>query len=848
MAKKDNIKSYRQVGQRKNLPTDQTERYMSDQDRKPVIYKPDPRERNGRPVLAWAREVEDAPEIMAHPLYVQEKIHPGAFVSTLCDDPNQSSFFADFNGLPDQASYEWYQHQGYWQNRIVRGPNREVMASLLAKEEMAGKVQMIYFDPPYGMGYEANFQAHTRKREGEQTGSSPNDSGAIRAFRDNYCRGIHSYLDETRQSLVVSRELLAEQGSLFVQIGKQNVNRIALLLDEVFGEENRIAMISFATSGSSSGRFLPEIAHYLLWYAKSKKQAKYQHVYEKLNRKEIIDLFNWHAMLELENGTERRLADQERIEPDNCIPTGAKIFKRTPLDSQGVSTTGRSDAYEWNGVKYKCPAGSQWRVSMEGMDRLAEKRRLTSAGIDSVLRWKTYEDEVPGRKNNNIWSKKHSATDKHYVVETAESVIEQCLLMTTDPGDLVLDPTAGSGTTAYVAEKWGRRWITIDASAVGISLTRQRIATGIFAYNLLQDSAEGAQAESLQSATTGIQKTVNNGPFQDDVGKGFVYERVPTVSAAILAYDQEIAPTLLVNRPIKKLTTIRVSSPFTVESHSPYRCVSPEQVLARQVDDAGLTDNVLRALENSGILVGTDRLPVTDVHRLKIVSSDTFGVSHECMVNGESAGIVIVPEDCTVGEHLVTRAANDCRKLPELNKLLLIGFAYESSRGEYIDRRGQLTVLKLQANQDLRIQQLKDERTASAFAVVGEPDVAVVLAPDNSGKLICKVLGYDTYNPLTGQIEEGYENDIACFMVDTNHDGKSFYARRIHFPGGKADKQILRFARTLRRFIKQELWEKTFSLETAPFDKPASGMIAVRIVTCTHTEMTKEIDVSAIGN
>ena len=468
---------------RSNLPTEQTAPLMGGQDRSPVRHEPDRREIDDDPILAWDRQpVTDGHA--AHPLYVREKVHPGAFVKLLEGQGEQPSLFGDFNGLPSpDAAYEWYQHSANWSNRIIHGESVRVMASLLAWENLGGRVQMIYFDPPYGMGYKSNFQVSTDNRETPESAKGrPHDTRTVRAFRDTYERGIHSYLDLTLEKIVLMRELLADTGSLFMQIGDENVHRAAVLLDEVFGAENRVATVPYATAGSSSAKTLPSVADFLLWYAKDKEQMKYRQVYEPLTRAEKIAHMSSYAMVELDARTTRRPTEEERNAPDTHLPEGARLYRRMRLASPGSSTRGRSDSYRWNGQTWPCPNGEHWRVSMEGMDRLAALGRLDAAGAGSVLSWKRYEEEVPGRPLNNVWAQQMSAKDKRYVVQTAESVIERCLLMSTDPGDLVFDPTCGGATTALVAERWGRRWVTCDTSPIAVSIARQRLATAIFDY------------------------------------------------------------------------------------------------------------------------------------------------------------------------------------------------------------------------------------------------------------------------------------------------------------------------------------------------------------------------------
>ena len=493
---------------RLNLPTDETAPFMAAEDRAPYRYEPPLRQdEHGEPRLSWDRG-DDADDLAvdAHPLYIQEKIHPAAFVRALTTTPadhreTRNLFGAAYNNLPENAAYEWYEHRGNWQNRLIRGDSRRIMASLAERDRLAGQVQMVFYDPPYGIKFNSNFQPSVKNRGvGPSAKDIPNDPVSVQAFRDTYENGIHSYLDNIRRNAALARTLLHDSGSLFLQIGAENVHRLAVVLDEVFGAENRVATIPFVKRGSSK-KTLPEVADYLLWYAKDSEQVKFRQLYESLDRREKIEHGSSYVMVELPDGSARNLTDAERESPDECLPSGARIFQRTKITSHHHSTTGRSEPFTWNGVTYECPSDEQWSVSTEGLRRLGEKGRLI-ATEGGRLRYKKYEDEVPGRRIHNVWSGLLSPSDLHYVVETAEVVVERCLLMSTDPSDLVLDITCGSGTTASVAEKWGRRWITTDAAAVPIALARQRIAVGAFPYHLLQDSAEGALKEREFSGTT----------------------------------------------------------------------------------------------------------------------------------------------------------------------------------------------------------------------------------------------------------------------------------------------------------------------------------------------------------
>ena len=491
------IENYRHGDKRPNLPTDQTEPFMDDDDKRPLRYEPPIRRRSG-PVLSWDRG-QNLDEIAAEatPLYITEKIHPSAFVEQLRSlDP--APLFGDFNNLPADADYEWYQHEGNWSNRLIRGDSVRVMASLLAKEGMEAKVQMIYMDPPYGIGFKSNLQTATDDRNTPATEKAlPADPTVVQTFRDTYENGLHSYLDNLYRNFTYARALLAESGSIFVQIGSENVNRVGLVMDEVFGLENRVAQIAFAKRGSSSARELPEVADYLLWYARDIERLTYHQLYEALDRTEEIKHMSFDAMIELTDGSSRTLTREERDDP-TLMPSGARVYRRMRLTSQHVSTTGRSEPYVWkedNERTYECPPGEQWRVSQEGLDRLAQRRRLISAD-GSRLSWKRYADEVPGRMLNNLWGQQLAPQNLHYIVETSAAAVERCIQMATDPGDLVLDITCGGGTTAYVAEQWGRRWITTDTSGVALAIARQRMLSATYDYYLVQGSTEGALKEA----------------------------------------------------------------------------------------------------------------------------------------------------------------------------------------------------------------------------------------------------------------------------------------------------------------------------------------------------------------
>ena len=695
-------------------------------------------------------------------------------------------------------------------------------------------------EPPYGMGYKSNFQVSTDNRETPESAKGrPHDTRTVRAFRDTYERGIHSYLDLTLEKVVLMRELLADTGSLFMQIGDENVHRAAVLLDEVFGAENRVATIPFATSGGSSAKKLPSVADFLLWYSKDKAQTKYRQIYEHIDRQGLMDLWTWAARVELDGGTTRALTNEERSDPDTHLPGDARLYAWMPLVSPGRSTKGRSDAYDWDGREWQCPEGEQWRVSMEGMDRLAQLGRLDAGDTGKTLRWKQYEEEVPGRRINNIWHRPMSASNKKYVVQTAERVIERCVLMSTDPGDLVFDPTCGGATTALVAERWGRRWITCDTSPIAVSIARQRLATAIFDYWTLADSEDGARQEA--EITDQDQALPPEGGWGEDPTKGFVCERVPQVSAKVLAYDENPDPIMLVDRLRKKRGVIRVASPLTVESEQPWATVVPLEGTGEDsvVASDDFSEAVKSALLGHKINGGRHGADIA-VRSLDPWPGKGFLLEWKAVytIGDEAkeltAAVMVAAEDVTVPGEMVREAARQIRDSAErCGTLIVAAFAFGSDAPSSV---GDIEVVRAQMNRDLMIRDLSPEVGHEAFVVVASPDVRVIDYP--AGQIAVEIVGYDTYDPATGNAAAGGPSDVGCWMLDTDHDGESFFARRIHFPGADKDSQIKKLLSRLGRRADDVEAEALTAVRSAPFDPPKRGRIAVKVITRTGMEMT----------
>jgi len=529
---------------RTNIPTAELEPVMEQDDKSPIRVAYERRNRDLDPQFVWrGKDEQDWSDLVVHapPLYIQEKVHPKVLIDDLLRETEarsaskgpkeqQLDLFADFNGLPDEArSAEFYQHEGNWSNRMILGDSLEVMASLAEREGLRGQVQCIYLDPPYGIKFNSNFQWSTTSRDVKDGKAEhlTREPEQVKAFRDTWRDGIHSYLTHWRDRLTVARDLLAETGSIFVQIGDENVHRVRALMDEVFGDGNQVATISFQKTGSTDEALISKTVDYLLFYAKNKEKVKYRQLFRE---REIgtVSLERYDQVLE-EDGVIRRIRKSERANPD--LLDGSPRAQMTSLTSARPRGKGDLTSFSHQGRKYT-PGSGTYKTDECGLQRLTRSNRAKSTG--KTLRYARLVDDFRVLPITDRWESVQLGTGLTYVVQTSTSVIARCLLMTTDPGDLVLDPTCGSGTTAYVAEQWGRRWITIDTSRVALALARARIMGARYPYYLLADSPEGQQkiAEITRSAPSET-------PTHGDIRHGFVYERVPHITLKSIARDAE---------------------------------------------------------------------------------------------------------------------------------------------------------------------------------------------------------------------------------------------------------------------------------------------------------------------
>ena len=531
---------------RKNIPTAEHQAVMAEDDRNPIKVAYERRNQDLDPQLVWrGKDDQNWSDLVvqAPPLFIQEKVHPKVLIDDLqqrskeTEDGEsnvQTDLFADFNGLPSaDAQTEFYQHDANWSNRMILGDSLQVMASLAEREGLRGKVQCIYIDPPYGIKFNSNFQWSTTSRDVKDGNAKhiTREPEQVKAFRDTWRDGIHSYMTYLRDRLTVARDLLTESGSVFVQIGDENVHRVRALMDEVFGEDNFASLIYFLKTTGKGSQFLDSSGDYILWYAKNPESSKVRPLYKYRSEQTLEQQYN---MASVDNCDYRRLSKRELLTP-SLIPENNRRFMPSSVysDSGGKTT---NFTYNHEERSFDPLRGYFWRTTAGGLDRLNRASRLCVVG--NYIRYRMYGDDYPIVRVTNYWDDVRAGgfgEAKIYVVQTASDVIQRCILMATDPGDLVLDPTCGSGTTAYVAEQWGRRWITIDTSRVALALARSRVMGARYPYYLLADSRDGQIKEAALA-----RKVPSEAPTYNDIRQGFVYERVPHITLRSIANNAEI--------------------------------------------------------------------------------------------------------------------------------------------------------------------------------------------------------------------------------------------------------------------------------------------------------------------
>jgi len=715
------------------------------------------------------------------------------------------------------------------------------------KEGLKGKVQMIYIDPPYGIKFGSNWQVSTRKRDVKdgKAEDATREPEQIRAFRDTWKLGVHSYLAYLRDRLVVARDLLTETGSVFVQIGDENIHLVRNVMDEVFGAENFEALITFRKTNITfaTGR-LGGVCDYVLWYAKDSTMKKYRQLFvEKVLGG--IGSSNY-GFVDLPSGVRRRMTSEEKdgAEP---LEKGARVFSTENLMSSGATTSCIYDQ-DFAGKRYSPVRGKSWKTHREGLQRLIAADRCIALG-DNRLYFITYFDEYPITKLTNAWYDTRGEMDLTYVVQTSTEIISRCLLMTTDPGDLVFDPTCGGGTTAVVSEQWGRRWITCDTSRVALALARTRIMTARFSYYLLADSPEGLKKET---ELTGIKPPTYD--TAGDIRKGFVFKRVPHVTLGAIANNPEIKEgmtreqvettiarnadsELLYDQPMIDNKIVRVCGPFSVESLSPHRVLSTadddmngtvsEQEAQKQQD---FVTTIIENMAKAGVQ-NTRRKERLKFDRLEPYAGKWIQAAGEYTDDSgmvQRIALSIGPEHGTVGPQQVKEAAKEAVQGVGFDMLIVGGFAFDPHVAEEVKRYGKLTVLPAKMNPDLAMSDelLKKTGAANLFMVFGEPDVEMKKKKD--GQIVVTIKGVDVYDPTTGVVRSSSTDDIACWFIDTDYNGESFFVRHAYFTGG--DEPYNKLKRALRADIDEEAWDSLYSTISRPFPQPESGKIAVKVI------------------
>ncbi|GMU82463.1 MAG: hypothetical protein AMXMBFR47_23340 [Planctomycetota bacterium] len=874
MAKKrsTSVDAIRHKDKRANIPTEELRDFVADDEHAPktMLY---PRDPSLDPQLVWkGKDEQDRADLAVPivPIYIQEKIHPQALIENLRaaapadrKEPEQL-LFADFNGGPSEfeQKVEFYRHEQNWANRLILGDSLLVMTSLAEKEGLKGKVQTIYFDPPYGIKFGSNWQVSTRKRE-VQDGKHKDitrQPEQIRAFRDTWKLGIHSYLAYLRDRLVAAHGLLTPSGSVFLQIGDENLHLARCTLDEVFGSDSFCAAISFAKTVGATSELLPGTLDYVLWYAKDRDAVKYRPLFrDKFPGAEGATGYN---RLELADGSRRRMTEEERF-GGVSLPEGARVMTVGDLTSARVRE-GRTGYFpiELDGREF-LPAKREWSTHREGVERLKLARRIERVGEDG-LGYVRFLEDFPAVPLTNLWpdtvGQNQFGGDKTYVVQTGLGVVRRCLLMTTDPGDLVLDPTCGSGTTAFVAEQWGRRWITIDTSRVALALARTRLMAAKYPYYLLADSPEGIAKEAEITGKRPPPHATDN-----DIRKGFVYRRVPHVTLKSIANNPDVREGMtrkqideaiarhaetetLFDQPYEDNKRVRVCGPFSVESLSPHRVLATDEEQPQtegngQRESGDFATMIIENLRKAGVqnTRKNERLTFERLDPFAGTWIHATGEFADEKGKNKRVAVSIGPEHGTVGPQQVKEAAKEAVQGVGFDMLIVCGFAFDPHVSEEVKRYGKLTVLPAKMNPDLAMgdELLKKTGAGNLFMVFGEPDVDIRTGKD--GKLTVEIKGVDVYDPTTGQIRNSSTDDIACWFIDTNYNGESFFVRHAYFTG--ADEPYEKLKRALRAEIDEAAWSSLYSTVSRPFDKPETGKIAVKVINHYGDEVLKVFQV-----
>ena len=861
--------------------------------------------RLGEPYLNWTGKAERTSfDVDTVSLYVHERIDPASILASVRkrmkdaqgkerDKWKQPDLFAaPFENLPLRDAIDFYKHERGWANRLIAGDSLLVMNSLLQKESMAGQVQMIYIDPPYGIKYGSNFQPFVNKRDVKDRKDEDltQEPEMIKAFRDTWELGIHSYLTYLRDRLYLARDLLKESGSLFVQISDENLHHVRELCDEIFGPENMVSVITFkkttgAGSPSLSTNVLSATNDYIVWYAKSIEKIKYKHLYLSRGGEGWVN----YSYVRTDGHRFRRMTRQESIDWQS-LPPNSLVYRRDNLTS--ASSAGEAAAsIEFQGQIYS-PYPGGWKTSKDGIKRLSMASRLEAYG--KTLAYRRYASDFPWYRITNLWDDTVTggfAEDRYYVVQTGVKVIERCLLMTTEPGDLVLDPTCGSGTTAYVAEKWGRRWITCDTSRVAATLAKQRLMTASYDYYELKYPHEGLKAGFVYQTVPHVTlKSIANNPEISDI-----YERMhiaiemslkelnatakeslkewevpfdfPQVwpaasrkafeafhaarSAMQNKMDESIAAhadqETIYDKPAISKGKLRITGPFTVEAVPFPTVMSLDE--AEQPKEADVA--IARSGESSRQHQWRDELLKTGIRgkggqKLEFAGFDVLPTRHLHLSgtlkdSGDRVVVSFGPEHAALEQRQVEMAMREASELfPRPKLIVFCAFAFDPEAAKDIDQTKGITALKAQMNIDLLTEDLKKARSSNqSFWLMGQPDVAVRKRKD--GKYEVEVHGFDYFDTAKGELISGGKGKIASWMLDTDYDERSLFPQQVFFPMAGSGDGWQKLKKDIKAELNEDLLDKFHGTVSLPFEAGENKRVAVKIVDDRGIESLKVI-------
>ena len=860
------------------------------------------------PYLNWTGKAERTSfEVDTVSLHVHERIDPATILAAvqrrMKGAKGKSSvefqpglFAAPFENLPLRDAIDFYKHERDWTNRLIAGDSLLVMNSLLQKESMAGRVQMIYIDPPYGIKYGSNFQPFTNKRDVKDRNDNDltQEPEMIKAFRDTWELGIHSYLTYLRDRLLLARELLNESGSVFVQISDENVHRVRLLMDEILGDENFIGQINYKSMMPLESGKIESVFDYLVWYTKDKSKAKYRNLFVPKNVGE-----NSEFVFASEDGIRHRRINQS--EKENLSDTAAhnRIFKRSDLASSGY-TPSCIFSIVFQEKEYRTSGGKSWRTNPTGIERISKNNRLFSLG--SKLYYKMYLDDFGYTSMINSWQDTIEFSGRDYVVQTTSTVIERCLLMTTDPGDLVLDPTCGSGTTAFVAEKWGRRWITTDTSRVAVTLAKQRLTTASYDYYDLKYPHEGLKGGFIYKTVPHVTlKAIANNPEIDEV-----YGQMhPAVERALDEINQTLTPTplpageglkewevpfdfpedwldaarapfdafhaarqarqkkmdesiaahadqeILYDKPQVAKNKLRITGPFTVEA-VPFPTVlgldEAEQPASADIAVARSGETFRQGQWRDELLKagirgkGGQKLQLADLEPLpgtKYIHA--VGTAAE---TGERVAVSFGPQHAALEQRQVEIAMREAGGLfPLPTMLVFCAFTFDPEAAKDIDNIKGITALKVQMNTDLLTEDLKKARVSNeSFWLMGQPDVEIHVLKD--GQYQVEVHGFDYFDTKAGELQSGSKSNIAMWSLDTDYDDRSLFPKQVFFPMSGAKDGWNKLKKDIKAELNEDLLARFQGTKSLPFEPGENRRIAVKIVDDRGIESLKVMDLT----